>query len=94
MGQAEFLDWCAFFRVQGWPGWREDVRAAELLALLANVNRDSKKRANAYKAEEFMPDWWADRKQAPVAGNNLLAKFKALTEDDPHDTSRQSHRKT
>jgi hypothetical protein len=82
MGQAEFLDWCAFFRVEGWPGSRDDLRTADAMALLANINRDAKKRANAYLPDDFIRTWWGVRNTpVPAEGNSLLAKFKALTKE-------------
>lgn len=79
MGQAEFLDWCAFFKVEGWPGWRADLRTADLLAMLASINRDAKKHREPFRPAEFVRDWWGDKETAP-GPESLLAKFRALTE--------------
>ena len=81
MGQAEFVSWCAYFAVEGWPGWRADLRTADLLALLANVNRDAKKQREPFKPADFVRDWWGERKPvAAVEPKSLLAKFRMLTE--------------
>ena len=80
MGQAEYLDWCAYFRVEGWPEWRADLRTADLLALLANVNRDPKKRAAAYVPGDFVREWWDERVVVEQKPESLLEKFKALTQ--------------
>lgn len=81
MGYDEFTHWAAFYHIESWGEWRADLRTADTLALLANVNRDPKKQ-KAFKAKDFMRDWWGE--QAPQAdkpqdAQTLLEKFRALT---------------
>ena len=72
------MDWCAFFAVEGWPGWRADLRAADLMALLANVNRDAKRQREPHKPVDFMRDHWGDRRAKEQEPENLLEKFRML----------------
>lgn len=77
MSYAEFVDWQAYYLIEPFGGVRDDLHAALVVAMLANVNRDPKKHKAAYKVSEFMPDWWKDKADpgaAHVAG--LLAKMQ------------------
>lgn len=53
----EFLRWMAFSRLEPFGQQADDVRFARLAALIANVNRDPKKKASPFKVEDFMPDY-------------------------------------
>jgi hypothetical protein len=81
MSQAEFIDWMAYYQIDPFGG-----QVAELLAMLANVNRDAKKRATPYTPTDFAAYQFSKRTTtaAVTPPTNLLAKFKALTEDLPH----------
>jgi len=55
MTAAEFAEWQEFDALE-WIGERRaDLRSANLAALVANVNRDSKRRPKPFTAIEFMP---------------------------------------
>lgn len=60
----------AYYQLEPWGEWRADFRIAQLCALIANTNRDPKKRAKAYEASEFMVFDKADeaRKRAQMQG--------------------------
>lgn len=46
----------AFFQLQPYGEWRADFRAASLMALIANVNRDPKN-SKEFTPQDFMPDF-------------------------------------
>lgn len=80
MGASEFAAWRAYLEVEPMGAPRDDLHAAMLLALLANVNRDRKKRPKPFTLQEFMPDFWKrpdTEKKASAA--EIMAKFKLLT---------------
>lgn len=56
MSSREFAEWMAFFRIQPFGEWRGDFRTANVMALIANVNRDQKKSIE-FSAQDFMPDF-------------------------------------
>lgn len=72
---TEFLEWQALYSIEPWGGLRADLRAAQQMALLANVNRDPKKRGHPYEAKDFLLDWWHE---APPV-NDVLEKFRAIS---------------
>lgn len=41
-------------------GRRGDLQAAQIVGLLAEVYRDRKQRAEPFKLNEFMPEFWVD----------------------------------
>lgn len=87
MGHDEFVEWMAFYNIEPFGGLRDDLHAAQVVAMIANVNRDPKKHKAAYKASEFMPDWWADKRDpTPAHAASLLAKFQMFAGDAPNDT--------
>lgn len=76
----ELVTQAAFFALEPWGEWREDFRIAQLCALIANVNRDPKKRSQPYTAKDFMMFEHAeeearnkDMKMAPQVVMNLFA---------------------
>ena len=77
---AEFVEWLAFYQGEPWGDLRADLQNAALLCLLANANRDAKRRPQAFKVEDFMMDYW----QTPRADGQptviLAEKFKILTQ--------------
>jgi len=54
MTSAEFSEWQVFLTLE--PGHLPIVQVARLAALLANIHRDPKQRASAYRVEDFFPE--------------------------------------
>lgn len=73
MTYEEFQQWLALMEIEPVGEQRMDLRFAMLSALIANVNRDAQKRPQAYKLEDFLPDFWNER-PAP----SLRDKFMLL----------------
>ena len=59
MADEQFDEWMAFYGMDPWDGLRDDVNAALLASILANVNRDTKKRSKPFTLDDFMIDWLA-----------------------------------
>src|SRR5262245_18997374 len=53
-GYLELLDWRDYYILEPWGEWRADVRSAHVVATLANINRDTKKRSKPYSIDEFI----------------------------------------
>ena len=50
----EIQEWQAFWEMEGGFGnWKEDHRSAQICSIIANVNRNPKKRGRPYKTEDF-----------------------------------------
>jgi hypothetical protein len=62
----------AFYQLEPFGDEAEDWRMAQLLALIANVNRDPKKRRRPFTPEEFMP-----KRGATKAVDQETLRFKA-----------------
>jgi hypothetical protein len=51
----ELSEWMAYFNMEPWGTEVEDWRAGMVASVIANVNRDPKKRNKPYEAEDFIP---------------------------------------
>lgn len=49
------ISWLAYSRLEPFGAEADDARMAQLMALIANVNRDPKKRRTPWTAEDFLP---------------------------------------
>lgn len=76
---SELGYWWALWCSDPWGEERADLRAAIGTSLLANVNRDRKKRAKPFLPEDFMPYRVKKAKRArapaPDLGKRLLSAF-------------------
>ena len=84
MGASEFADWCAFLAVEPTGSERTDLHTAMLLTLLANVNRDRKKRREPWQIEDFLFSFWTPATAPAPEPGQLLNKFKALVGNAEH----------
>jgi hypothetical protein len=51
----EFTEWMAYWNVEPFGPEREDQRAGEIAAVIANVNRDPKTKSEPWTAVDFFP---------------------------------------
>ncbi|MCB0093969.1 MAG: hypothetical protein KDE54_39055 [Caldilineaceae bacterium] len=54
MGQSEFNDWMAFYKLEPFGEIREEMRNGLLVSTLANAHRDRKKQREPYSTTQFM----------------------------------------
>jgi len=54
MSAAEFTEWAAFARLNPFGPARADLRMANIMALMAEINRDRKRRSKPFSPAEFM----------------------------------------
>lgn len=54
---SQLSEWEAYDRIDPIGKWREDFNVANLMALIANVNRNPKKKSNPFTISDFMPEW-------------------------------------
>lgn len=50
----ELHAWGAYYEAEPWGEWRADVRSAQVSTLIANSNRDPKRRPEPYELKDFM----------------------------------------
>lgn len=56
----QLTEWKAFYKLEKFGPLVEERRTAKLLALLANINRDSERKPSPYTTEDFMPTYEQD----------------------------------
>jgi hypothetical protein len=55
MPSSLLTDWAEFFNLEPWGTDMDNWRAGQICSIVANVNRDPKKRPDPYKPQDFMP---------------------------------------
>lgn len=85
LSHAEYVGWRAFAEHEPIGAARDDLHTAMNMLLLATVNKG--KRGKKPKLEDFLIDYWSDRKR-PEA---IARKFRALTEMAAHAESEPSN---
>jgi len=56
---------------------QSDFRAAQICCILANINRDPKKKPTPYKVQDFMPKYKSVKKQTPEQQFELVKVLNA-----------------
>lgn len=52
----ELTEWAAYYELEPWGTEVEDLRIATVLAMMANINRDPKKKSTPFTPDDFMPN--------------------------------------
>lgn len=78
MTYREFLLWTDFYSVDPFGERRADYRNAQLASIIANQNRDKKKRAKPYTLRDFLI--FDDSKEAARAAHARTGKTKVSPE--------------
>jgi hypothetical protein len=55
ISSEELTEWMAYAELEPFGEERADLRSATVAAVIANANRDRKKRPQPYKVSDFMP---------------------------------------
>ena len=55
VSSRELAEWMAFFSLEPWGCETEDWRFGMLASVIANANRDPKRRRRPYEPKDFMP---------------------------------------
>ena len=55
MSVDDFIGWLAYWNLEPFGPMREDDRAGEIAAVIANVHRDDRKRPFPFNRTEFFP---------------------------------------
>lgn len=79
MSSREFSEWIAYEQIQPGSPLREDIHAALICSVLANVNRTKGKK---YKVDDFLLDFSEGKSGRPktvkALKNKMMAAFKAM----------------
>lgn len=57
ISSREFTEWIAYNRIEPFGEKRADIRSAIVASVIANVNRDKKKKPSPFKTDDFMPEF-------------------------------------
>jgi len=71
----QFTEWMAYAELEPFGEERADLRMAILASLIANVNRDPKKKSSPYEVSDFMPKF---EKKEPISKEDAIAAIDAM----------------
>lgn len=79
ISSRELAEWQAFYALEPFGDWRADLRSAIVASVIANANRDAKKRHKPFAFKDFMPDFtpkepksWKDILEVVKVANAVL----------------------
>jgi hypothetical protein len=75
MSSKEFSEWMAYAQLEPFGEERADLRMAILASLIANANRDPKKKSSPYEVSDFMPKF---EKEEPISKEDAIATIDAM----------------
>ena len=76
MSYVEYQDWQAFYSTEPFPEERADFRNALLTSVMINLKRGKNK---AVELEDFVPDYWNERKDKKQTPEQMLANAKMIS---------------
>jgi hypothetical protein len=71
MSAAELADWAAFYAIEPWGSEAAFLRTGIVTALIANTNRDAKKKPEPFVPADFIPDFGGKKRQAKLDPKNV-----------------------
>jgi hypothetical protein len=83
MSGLQLTEWIAYAQLEPFGEERADLRMAILASLIANVNRDPKKKPTPYEVSDFMPQF---EKKEPISREDAIAAIDAMMTAFVHAT--------
>jgi hypothetical protein len=71
MSAAELSDWAQFYAVEPWGSEAAFLRTGIITALIANTNRDAKKKPEPFVPADFIPDFTGKKRRAKLDPKNV-----------------------
>jgi len=78
MSSALLSEWQAYYELEPWGVEREEVRFAKLCVLIAEPNRDRKRKSTPFTLDDFLPPQFRLGSRAAAPVHNLRAKFAQM----------------
>jgi uncharacterized protein DUF4035 len=71
----QFMEWISYAEIEPFGEERADLRMAILAELIAETNRDPKKKSTPYEVSDFMPQF---EKKEPISKEDAIAAIDAM----------------
>jgi hypothetical protein len=78
LSAAELTEWMAFYHLEPWGGERSDLQAGIIASTVANVNRDSKKKPEPYRPQDFIPQYGPKKEQTLEEQVQLVTMYASV----------------
>ena len=76
MTPSELGEWVADYAISPWGDWRDDWRAAQSTAVLAEVNRNKEVRSQPFTVRDFMLEHIMDQQDAEKRNADLSRRLR------------------
>lgn len=76
VGSHEYIYWMAFYNLDPWGGYRQDVNAANIAATFANINRG--RDTKPFEVEDFLLFKKSFSDPAPMPDDQIAATLAAF----------------
>lgn len=73
--REELTGWMAFWELEPFGSSFDEYRSALIASVVAEVNRNRKKRGRAFTPKEFMSDWGKDKDEGKAATPEEMLVF-------------------
>jgi hypothetical protein len=77
MSATELADWAAYYAVEPWGSEAAFLRTGIVTALIANTNRDSKRKPEPFVPSDFIPDFTGKKRRDRLDPKNVRNLLKA-----------------
>jgi hypothetical protein len=78
ISSRELSEWQAYYAMEPFGGERDDLQAGLVASTIANVNRDPKKRKQAYTPQDFLPKFGGGGGGDKPGWKTMLERVKML----------------
>ena len=79
LDSRELTEWYADYLTEPWSERRADIRAAIIAQILAEINRDRKRRPRPYRLDEFMAVPPPEQKKKAMPWQAMKMMLKAVS---------------
>jgi len=83
VSSRELTEWRALYRLEPFGTVRDDWRTGQLCSVLANLQRDPKKRPQPWTPAEFMPEPIGGRRKAKQTISEMKAVLRLFSGGKP-----------
>lgn len=75
LSARQLAGWISYSRLEPFGEERADLRSANICQILAETNRNPKKRTKPFTTKDFMPDFLSDEDEKPVQSADEMKKI-------------------
>lgn len=90
MSREELSEWMAFSQLEPFGSWFQEYLSSVVASVVAEVNRNRKKRGRPFTPREFMQDWGEPDKSKATTDAGMFQLIKTFQESLELQTGKRS----